>query len=194
MANSCIAQCVIVVRSYNERVFELVVGFKCTFGIFWHHLWRYLDSLWFIQNRQWFNLIWLVQKRTKTLIISGKIFLGTRIVAPRPRNNHRIPVLSSCPMPKLKHGTVRMQRAGRMAYFFCSRGYEIHGPMNIVCQNGRWKQEIPICISNSMIQKVFKSWQIIQRNRFRAWLWSSSESVEWIRYDWWKEGNSDALL
>lgn len=58
-------------------------------------------------------------------------------------------VSTACPMPKLKHGTVRMQRGGRMGYFFCANGFDIHGPMNIVCQMGRWKQEIPKCLSNT---------------------------------------------
>lgn len=47
-----------------------------------------------------------------------------------------------------------MQRAGRMGHFQCAPGFELHGAMNILCQMGRWKQEIPICISNDLAQFV----------------------------------------
>lgn len=72
--------------------------------------------------------------------VGGRRSAGSRI-------RMRPSVSTACPMPKLKNGTVRMQRGGRMGYFFCANGFDIHGPMNIVCQMGRWKQEIPKCLS-----------------------------------------------
>lgn len=58
---------------------------------------------------------------------------------------------TTCPIPKIKNGMVKFQKNGRMGHFNCASGFKIHGPMLVLCQMGRWKQNIPICISNNTI-------------------------------------------
>lgn len=36
-----------------------------------------------------------------------------------------------------------------MGSFNCAQGFEIYGAMSILCASGRWKQDMPICISNA---------------------------------------------
>ncbi|XP_031625615.1 complement factor H-like [Contarinia nasturtii] len=79
---------------------------------------------------------------------SGLLFISSVLLAlssvcegGRPIRRNR----SSCPVPKINHGTVRLQKRGRMVYFFCDSGFEIHGSMGVLCTSGRWKQEMPIC-------------------------------------------------
>ncbi|XP_055313712.1 MAM and LDL-receptor class A domain-containing protein 1-like isoform X2 [Sitodiplosis mosellana] len=77
-------------------------------------------------------------------VCEGSLFRGLR--PPRRNPRPRAPSWSTCPVPKIKNGTVRLQRGGRMVAFSCSDGFEIHGAMSIICASGRWKQDIPICI------------------------------------------------
>lgn len=92
------------------------------------------------------QIMWSGRKSLQNRKLSIYVFLGAKLVSSRTR--HRSTISTACPMPKLKNGFVRMQRGGRMGYFFCANEFDIHGPMNIVCQNARWKQELPKCLSN----------------------------------------------
>lgn len=65
--------------------------------------------------------------------------------------NSKSQISVTCPVPKLKNGSFRMRNRGRGVRFTCARGFEMHGPKNLLCQMGRWEEELPICISNLCI-------------------------------------------
>lgn len=41
-----------------------------------------------------------------------------------------------------------MKNRGKGARFNCNHGFELDGQKNILCQMGRWDEDVPVCTSN----------------------------------------------
>lgn len=80
-----------------------------------------------------------------------------------------------------------MHKAGRMAHFDCAPGFEIDGAETILCTSGRWKQDMPICISKKIKILCFSLREQNNKSRthlstFRGWLHRFTKTFKWQCY------------
>ncbi|XP_026492920.2 uncharacterized protein LOC113398401 isoform X1 [Vanessa tameamea] len=53
---------------------------------------------------------------------------------------------STCSIPRLNHGRVKIRQRARLVQFICLQNYELIGNKYATCRDGEWDVPIPVCI------------------------------------------------